>query len=117
MAASPASLPSPSSYRAAPAEALTFSVKHTDGVEVEIITHDQLEPAPANGGKQWPLDSKTILKARMSRPSTEANDNKVSPVGAPRPLAFHSPGQLRGGHRVLAWQPVSPGPSPSLAHQ
>ncbi|XP_060115372.1 protein-arginine deiminase type-2-like [Heteronotia binoei] len=65
-------------YGAAPAEALTFSVKHTDGVEVEVITHDQLEPAPTNGGKQWPLDAKTILKVQMNRPSTEANDNKVT---------------------------------------
>nr|XP_056721579.1 protein-arginine deiminase type-2-like [Euleptes europaea] len=65
-------------YGAAPAEALTFSVKHTDGVEVEVITLDQLEPAPTNGGKQWPLDAKTILKVQMTRPSTEANDNKVT---------------------------------------
>ncbi|XP_077168465.1 protein-arginine deiminase type-2-like [Paroedura picta] len=65
-------------YGAAPAEALTFSVKHTDGVEVEVITQDQLEPAPTNGGKQWPLDPRTILKVWMSRPSTEAHDNKVT---------------------------------------
>uniref|UniRef100_A0ACB8EE42 Protein-arginine deiminase type-2 n=1 Tax=Sphaerodactylus townsendi TaxID=933632 RepID=A0ACB8EE42_9SAUR len=65
-------------YGAAPAEALTFSVKHTEGLEVDVITHDQLEPAPTNGGKQWPLDPKTILKVQMTRPSTEANDNKVT---------------------------------------
>ncbi|XP_054857362.1 protein-arginine deiminase type-2-like [Eublepharis macularius] len=65
-------------YGAAPAEALTFSLKHTDGVEVEVISNDQLEPAPTNGGKQWPLDAKTNLKIQMTRPSTEANDNKVT---------------------------------------
>ncbi|KAL8198212.1 UNVERIFIED_CONTAM: hypothetical protein K2H54_001668 [Gekko kuhli] len=68
-------------YGAAPAEALTFSVKHTDGVEVEVLTRDQPEPAPTNGGKQWPLDAKTVLKVWMSRPSTEANDNKAECSG------------------------------------
>ncbi|XP_072833558.2 protein-arginine deiminase type-2 isoform X1 [Pogona vitticeps] len=64
-------------YGAAPAEAVTFSVKHSDDVEVEVVTCDQTEPAPANGGKRWPLDPKTILRIQMTRPSTEANDNKV----------------------------------------
>ncbi|XP_044277098.1 protein-arginine deiminase type-2 [Varanus komodoensis] len=65
-------------YGAAPAEAVTFSVKHSDDVDVDVVTSDQAEPAPANGGRQWPLDPKTILRIRMTRPSTETNDNKVT---------------------------------------
>ncbi|XP_063001244.1 protein-arginine deiminase type-2-like [Elgaria multicarinata webbii] len=65
-------------YGAAPADALTFSVKHSDDVEVEVVTSDQAEPAPENGGKRWPLDPRTILRIRMTRPSAEANDNKVT---------------------------------------
>ncbi|KAJ6656820.1 hypothetical protein lerEdw1_003151 [Lerista edwardsae] len=65
-------------YGAAPAEALTFGVKHSDGVEVDVVSHGQSEPAPANGGKRWPLDPSTILRIRMAQPSTEANDNKVT---------------------------------------
>lgn len=65
-------------YGAAPAEALTFGVKHSDGVEVDVVNHDQSETAPLNGGKRWPLDPNTILRIRMAQPSTEANDNKVT---------------------------------------
>ncbi|CAI5783048.1 protein-arginine deiminase type-2-like [Podarcis lilfordi] len=65
-------------YGAAPADAVTFAVKHSDDVEVEIISDGQSEHAPANGGKQWPLDPKTTLSIQMTRPSTEANDNKVT---------------------------------------
>ncbi|XP_066493203.1 protein-arginine deiminase type-2 [Tiliqua scincoides] len=65
-------------YGAAPAEALTFGVKHSDGVEVDVVSHDLSEAAPSNGGKRWPLDPKTILRIRMTQPSSEANDNKVT---------------------------------------
>nr|XP_034975945.1 protein-arginine deiminase type-2-like isoform X2 [Zootoca vivipara] len=65
-------------YGAAPADAVTFAVKHSDDVEVEIVRDGQSEHAPANGGTQWPLDPKTTLSIRMTRPSTEANDNKVT---------------------------------------
>uniref|UniRef100_A0A8C3SH22 Peptidyl arginine deiminase 2 n=1 Tax=Chelydra serpentina TaxID=8475 RepID=A0A8C3SH22_CHESE len=63
---------------AAPAGSVSFSVKHTAGVQVEVVTDDQLQVAPANGGKQWPLDHGTILKLSMNKASTEANDNKVT---------------------------------------
>nr|XP_060614758.1 protein-arginine deiminase type-2 [Anolis sagrei ordinatus] len=65
-------------YGAAPAEAVTFSVKHTDGVDVEVVSGGQAEVAPSDGGKRWPLDPKTTLRIQMTRPSTEANDNKVT---------------------------------------
>ncbi|XP_074916505.1 protein-arginine deiminase type-2-like [Chelonoidis abingdonii] len=65
-------------FGAAPAGAVSFSVKHTAGVQVEVITDDQSQVAPANGGKQWPLDHRTILKLSMNKASTEANDNKVT---------------------------------------
>ncbi|XP_061457181.1 protein-arginine deiminase type-2 [Rhineura floridana] len=65
-------------YGAAPVEAVTFGVKHSDDVEVEVISNDQSEYAPTNGGKRWPLDPKTILRIKMTCPSTESNDNKVT---------------------------------------
>uniref|UniRef100_A0A452HEL2 Uncharacterized protein n=1 Tax=Gopherus agassizii TaxID=38772 RepID=A0A452HEL2_9SAUR len=65
-------------YGAAPAGAVSFSVKHTAGVQVEVVTDDQSQVAPANGGKQWPLDHRTILKLSMNKASTEANDDKVT---------------------------------------
>uniref|UniRef100_A0A7M4FHL8 protein-arginine deiminase n=1 Tax=Crocodylus porosus TaxID=8502 RepID=A0A7M4FHL8_CROPO len=64
-------------YGAAPADAVSFSVKHTDGVRVEVVTNDQTEVIPANGAKRWPLDKGTTLRLSMSKASTEVNDNKV----------------------------------------
>uniref|UniRef100_A0A8C8RWX1 Protein-arginine deiminase n=1 Tax=Pelusios castaneus TaxID=367368 RepID=A0A8C8RWX1_9SAUR len=65
-------------YGAAPAGAVSFSVKHTDGVQIEVVADDQSQVVPANGGKQWPLSQGTVLKLSMNKASTEANDNKVT---------------------------------------
>ncbi|XP_019367119.1 PREDICTED: protein-arginine deiminase type-2-like, partial [Gavialis gangeticus] len=65
-------------YGAAHANAVSFSVKHTDGVRVEVVTNDQTEEIPANGAKRWPLDRGTTLRLSMSKASTEVNDNKVN---------------------------------------
>ncbi|XP_063173389.1 protein-arginine deiminase type-2 [Candoia aspera] len=65
-------------FGAAPPEAVTFSVKHSQGVNVEVVSQDQSDFAPANGAKQWPLDPRTLLQIQMTQPSVETNDNKVS---------------------------------------
>uniref|UniRef100_K7FVC8 protein-arginine deiminase n=1 Tax=Pelodiscus sinensis TaxID=13735 RepID=K7FVC8_PELSI len=54
---------------AAPAGAVSFSVKHTAGVQVEVVTDDQSQEVPPDGGKQWPLDPGTVLKLSMSKAS------------------------------------------------
>lgn len=80
--------------RAAPADAVSFSVKHTDGVRVEVVTNDQTEEIPANGAKRWPLDKGTTLRLSMSKASTEVNDNKV---------------KEDWGQRRVSWAPLGHG--------
>uniref|UniRef100_A0A8C6Y4E4 Peptidyl arginine deiminase 2 n=1 Tax=Naja naja TaxID=35670 RepID=A0A8C6Y4E4_NAJNA len=65
-------------FGAAPPEAVNFSVKHSQDVSVEVITHDQSDLAPANGAKQWALDPATFLQIQMTQPSVETNDSKVT---------------------------------------
>ncbi|XP_007438216.2 protein-arginine deiminase type-2-like [Python bivittatus] len=64
--------------RAAPPEAVTFSVKHSENVNVEVVSQDRSDFAPANGVKQWLLDPRTLLQIQMTQPSMETNDNKVT---------------------------------------
>ncbi|KAM6434977.1 protein-arginine deiminase type-2-like [Liasis olivaceus] len=65
-------------FGAAPPEAVTFSVKHSENVNVEVVSQDRSDFAPANGVKQWPLDPRTLLQIQMTQPSVETNDNKVT---------------------------------------
>ncbi|XP_070812345.1 protein-arginine deiminase type-2-like [Pituophis catenifer annectens] len=65
-------------FGAAPPEAVNFSVKHSQDVSVEVISHDQSDLAPANGAKQWPLDPGTFLQIQMTQASVETNDSKVT---------------------------------------
>ncbi|NXC48628.1 PADI2 deiminase, partial [Penelope pileata] len=64
-------------YGAAPVGAVTFGVKHTEGVSVEVAFRGRAEPGPLPGGTRWPLDEGTVLRFSMSRASAEVNDNKV----------------------------------------
>ncbi|NXE57691.1 PADI2 deiminase, partial [Casuarius casuarius] len=64
--------------RAAPAGAVSFSLKHTEAVDVEVVTGERAEAAPGNGGPRWPLEEGTVLRLSMSRASAEVNDNKVT---------------------------------------
>ncbi|NWT08705.1 PADI2 deiminase, partial [Vireo altiloquus] len=64
---------------AAPAGAVAFGVKHTDGVSVAVVSRGGREPeAVAGAGARWPLDEGTVLRVSMSRASSEVNDNKVT---------------------------------------
>ncbi|XP_072465172.1 protein-arginine deiminase type-2 [Notamacropus eugenii] len=65
-------------YSASPAEAKTFSLKHTDGVQVEAVIDGQAEEVTANGKKQWVLSPSTILRLSMSHPSAEVSSDKVT---------------------------------------
>uniref|UniRef100_A0A8C3V3H0 protein-arginine deiminase n=1 Tax=Catharus ustulatus TaxID=91951 RepID=A0A8C3V3H0_CATUS len=63
---------------AAPAGAVAFGVKHTEGVSVDVLFHGHAEPeAVAGASMRWPLDEGTVLRFSMSRASSEVNDNKV----------------------------------------
>lgn len=64
--------------RAAPAGAVAFGVKHTEGVSVDLLFHGRAEPEAVPGaGERWPLEEGTVLRFCMSRASSEVNDNKV----------------------------------------
>ncbi|KAF1573894.1 Protein-arginine deiminase type-2, partial [Eudyptes chrysocome] len=64
---------------AAPAGAVSFGVKHTEGVSVEVACRGRAEVRSApSSGTRWPLDEGTVLRFSMSRASTEVNDNKVT---------------------------------------
>ncbi|NWS64281.1 PADI2 deiminase, partial [Chunga burmeisteri] len=90
---------------AAPAGAVSFGVKHTEGVSVEVACQGQAEIGSAPGsGTRWPLDEGTVLKFSMSQASTEVNDNKARSWGA-RVWNLHGgrasfPNQGSGGLQV-----------------
>ncbi|NXA54558.1 PADI2 deiminase, partial [Nothocercus julius] len=63
---------------AAPAGAASFSLKHTEAVEVEVVSGERVEAALGTGGQRWPLGKGTVLRLSMGQASTEANDNKVT---------------------------------------
>ncbi|NWV70624.1 PADI2 deiminase, partial [Malurus elegans] len=64
---------------AAPAGAVAFGVKHTEGVSVAVLLRGRAEPEPVAGsGARWPLHEGTALRVSMSRASSELNDNKVT---------------------------------------
>ncbi|NWQ90256.1 PADI2 deiminase, partial [Burhinus bistriatus] len=64
---------------AAPAGAVSFGVKHTEGVSVEVACQGRGEIGSApSSGTRWLLDEGTVLRFSMSRASTEVNDNKVT---------------------------------------
>ncbi|NXS34397.1 PADI2 deiminase, partial [Pomatostomus ruficeps] len=64
---------------AAPAGAVAFSVKHTEGVSVDVLLRGRAEPEVVPcAGTRWPLDEGTVLRFGMSRASAEVNDNKVT---------------------------------------
>ncbi|NXN88095.1 PADI2 deiminase, partial [Bombycilla garrulus] len=64
---------------AAPAGAVAFGVKHTEGVSVDVLFRGRAEPeAVSSTGTRWPLDEGTVLRFSMSRASSEVNDNKVT---------------------------------------
>lgn len=66
------------SGRAAPAGAVAFGVKHTEGVSVDVLFHGHAEPEAVSGtSTRWPLDEGTVLRFSMSQASSEVNDNKV----------------------------------------
>ncbi|XP_009067898.1 PREDICTED: protein-arginine deiminase type-2 [Acanthisitta chloris] len=66
-------------YGAAPVGAVSFSVKHTEGVSVEVLCRGQaeVESLPSSGTRR-PLAKGTVLRFSMSQASTEVNDNKVT---------------------------------------
>uniref|UniRef100_A0A8U7NG10 Peptidyl arginine deiminase 2 n=1 Tax=Corvus moneduloides TaxID=1196302 RepID=A0A8U7NG10_CORMO len=65
-------------FGAAPAGAVAFGVKHTEGVSVDVLFRGRAEPEAVPGaGTRWPLDEGTALRFSMSRASSEVNDNKV----------------------------------------
>ncbi|XP_077644321.1 protein-arginine deiminase type-2 [Lonchura striata] len=66
-------------FGAAPAGAVAFGVKHTEGVSVDVLLRGRAEPEAVSGaGTRWPLDEGTVLRFSMSRASSEVNDNKVT---------------------------------------
>ncbi|NWY71908.1 PADI2 deiminase, partial [Erithacus rubecula] len=63
---------------AAPAGAVAFGVKHTEGVSVDVLLRGREPEAVSGAGARWPLDEGTVLRFSMSRASSEVNDNKVT---------------------------------------
>ncbi|NXF13054.1 PADI2 deiminase, partial [Smithornis capensis] len=63
---------------AAPAGAVSFGVKHTEGVSVDVVSREGAEgQCVPSSGTRWPLQEGTGLRLSMSQVSSEANDNKV----------------------------------------
>ncbi|KAM7324032.1 hypothetical protein ACRRTK_016337 [Alexandromys fortis] len=77
------SLPLPSSELgtakgAAPAGAKTFSLKHSEGVKVEVVRDGEAEEVVTNGKQRWALSPTTTLRLSMAQASTEASSDKVT---------------------------------------
>ncbi|KAM9577783.1 LOW QUALITY PROTEIN: protein-arginine deiminase type-2-like [Trichechus inunguis] len=65
-------------YSAAPAEAQTFSLKHSERVQVEVVRDGHAEGVATNGKQRWPLSPTTTLRLTMSQASIEASSDKVT---------------------------------------
>ncbi|XP_004397138.1 PREDICTED: protein-arginine deiminase type-2 isoform X2 [Odobenus rosmarus divergens] len=65
-------------YSAAPAEAQTFSLKHSERVRVEVVRDGQAEEVATNGKQRWLLSPSTTLRVTMSQASAEASSDKVT---------------------------------------
>ncbi|KAF6110510.1 peptidyl arginine deiminase 2 [Phyllostomus discolor] len=65
-------------YSAAPAGAQTFSLKHSELVQVEVVCDGEAEEVVTNGKQRWPLSPSTTLRLTMSEASTEASSDKVT---------------------------------------
>ncbi|XP_025867799.1 protein-arginine deiminase type-2 [Vulpes vulpes] len=65
-------------YSAAPAEAQTFSLKHSERVRVEVVRDGEAEEVATNGKQRWLLSPSTTLRVTMSQASTEASSDKVT---------------------------------------
>ncbi|XP_004705457.1 protein-arginine deiminase type-2 [Echinops telfairi] len=65
-------------YSAAPAGAETFSLKHSEHVQVEVVCDGQAEEVATNGKQRWPLSPSTTLRLTMSQASAEASSDKVT---------------------------------------
>ncbi|KAF3820269.1 hypothetical protein GH733_015778, partial [Mirounga leonina] len=63
---------------AAPAEAQTFSLKHSERVRVEVVRDGQAEEVATNGKQRWLLSPSTTLRVTMSQASAEASSDKVT---------------------------------------
>ncbi|NXS13206.1 PADI2 deiminase, partial [Neodrepanis coruscans] len=64
---------------AAPAGAVSFGVKHTEGVSVDVVPREGAEEeCVPSSGTRWPLEEGTVLRLSMSQASSEVNDNKVT---------------------------------------
>ncbi|XP_053432901.1 protein-arginine deiminase type-2 [Nycticebus coucang] len=65
-------------YSAAPAEAKTFSLKHSEHVHVEVVRDGEAEEVATNGKQRWALSPTTTLRLTMNQASTEASSDKVT---------------------------------------
>ncbi|XP_006866402.1 PREDICTED: protein-arginine deiminase type-2 isoform X1 [Chrysochloris asiatica] len=65
-------------YSAAPAGAQTFSLKHSEHVQVEVVCDGQAEEVATNDKQRWALSPSTTLRLTMSQASTEASSDKVT---------------------------------------
>ncbi|XP_057641001.1 protein-arginine deiminase type-2 isoform X1 [Chionomys nivalis] len=65
-------------YSAAPAGAKTFSLKHSEGVKVEVVRDGEAEEVVTNGKQRWALSPTTTLRLSMAQASTEASSDKVT---------------------------------------
>uniref|UniRef100_G3UCJ7 Protein-arginine deiminase n=1 Tax=Loxodonta africana TaxID=9785 RepID=G3UCJ7_LOXAF len=65
-------------YSAAPAEAQTFSLKHSERVRVEVVRDGQAEEVATNGKQRWLLSPTTTLRLTMNQASIEASSDKVT---------------------------------------
>ncbi|XP_021055820.1 protein-arginine deiminase type-2 [Mus pahari] len=65
-------------YSAAPAGAKTFSLKHSEGVKVEVVRDGEAEEVVTNGKQRWALSPSSTLRLSMAQASTEASSDKVT---------------------------------------
>ncbi|XP_075046967.1 protein-arginine deiminase type-2 [Mixophyes fleayi] len=62
----------------APVDCKWFSMRHSPNIEVDVLTGDVSQQKVINGEKLWPLSDRTLVELRMTAPSTETNDGKIT---------------------------------------
>ncbi|XP_056397936.1 protein-arginine deiminase type-2-like [Hyla sarda] len=55
-----------------------FSLRHSPNIELEVLNSDASQQKVINGEKLWPLSKKTMVEFKITVPSTDTNDGKIT---------------------------------------
>lgn len=61
-----------------PPKCLWFSFRSSPNVKIEVLNSDTSQQRVINGEKLWPMSKRSLVELRMTVPSIETNDGKIT---------------------------------------